>query len=336
MPEILDPSVLDAKYLVSNRDAVAALRDLVAREGIFAGPSCGAVLVAAAREAQRMERGTIVALLPDGGWKYLSAGTFERDLDEMEDDLEGGVQLVVSRAEASLAPGAGDRPPPARAWPRRSSPRRAPSTRNEACGIIAGTADAADGGTALRYVACRNESASPYRYAIHPDDAVPGHGRDRRRGRGRLGRSSTRTCGRPRCRRRPTSGCRVLPGRAVPPRVARATRRTRPASRRCGRGGSSGRRHLRGGAGGRMSVRRPAPPSVDRGRVAWLLAGRRRARRRHAAGLERHAARGDRHAAGPRPCARSSAPAVVVGGCGCIIQAVRRLEAGTRHAVRAS
>ena len=91
VPEILDPSVLDMKYLVSNRDAVAALRDLIAREGIFAGPSCGAVLVAAAREAQRMDGGTIVALLPDGGWKYLSAGTFERDLDEMEDDLEGGV-----------------------------------------------------------------------------------------------------------------------------------------------------------------------------------------------------------------------------------------------------
>ncbi|HKF85939.1 MAG TPA: pyridoxal-phosphate dependent enzyme, partial [Candidatus Limnocylindrales bacterium] len=91
VPEILEPSVLDAKYLVSNREAVAALRDLVAREGIFAGPSCGAVLVAAAREARRMDSGTIVALLPDGGWKYLSAGTFERDLDEMEDDLEGGV-----------------------------------------------------------------------------------------------------------------------------------------------------------------------------------------------------------------------------------------------------
>jgi proteasome lid subunit RPN8/RPN11 len=42
---------------------------------------------------------------------------------------------------------------------------------NEACGIIAGTADAADGGTALRYEACRNEVASPYRYSIHPDDA---------------------------------------------------------------------------------------------------------------------------------------------------------------------
>jgi [CysO sulfur-carrier protein]-thiocarboxylate-dependent cysteine synthase len=91
VPEILDPSILDAKYLVSNRDAVAALRDLVSREGVFAGPSCGAVLVAAAREATRMASGTIVALLPDGGWKYLSAGTFERDLDEMEDDFEGGV-----------------------------------------------------------------------------------------------------------------------------------------------------------------------------------------------------------------------------------------------------
>ncbi|HLY13841.1 MAG TPA: cysteine synthase family protein [Candidatus Limnocylindrales bacterium] len=91
VPEILDPDLLDAKYLVSNRDAIAALRDLVDREGIFAGPSCGAVLVAAAREARKMTAGTIVALLPDGGWKYLSAGTFNRDLDEMESDLEGGV-----------------------------------------------------------------------------------------------------------------------------------------------------------------------------------------------------------------------------------------------------
>jgi cysteine synthase len=91
IPEILDPSLIDAKYLVSNRDAIAALRELVFREGIFAGPSCGAVLVAAARVAAEMSSGTIVALLPDGGWKYLSAGTFSTDLDEMDDALEGGV-----------------------------------------------------------------------------------------------------------------------------------------------------------------------------------------------------------------------------------------------------
>jgi cysteine synthase len=67
------------------------LRDLVFKEGIFAGPSCGAVLVAAAREAREMTSGTIVALLPDGGWKYLSAGTFSTNLDEMTEALEGGV-----------------------------------------------------------------------------------------------------------------------------------------------------------------------------------------------------------------------------------------------------
>ena len=42
---------------------------------------------------------------------------------------------------------------------------------NEACGIIAGTADPAAGGQALRYEPTRNQAASPYRYSIHPDDA---------------------------------------------------------------------------------------------------------------------------------------------------------------------
>jgi cysteine synthase B len=91
VPEIFDPGLLDGKYLVSNREAVESLRELVVREGIFAGPSSGAVLVAALRVAATMEHGTIVALLPDGGWKYLSAGAYSRDLDEMEGDLEGGV-----------------------------------------------------------------------------------------------------------------------------------------------------------------------------------------------------------------------------------------------------
>jgi [CysO sulfur-carrier protein]-thiocarboxylate-dependent cysteine synthase len=91
IPEILDPTLIDAKYLVSNLDALTALRELVAREGIFGGPSCGAVLVAAAREAMAMTSGTIVALFPDGGWKYLSAGTYTTDFAELGDALEGGV-----------------------------------------------------------------------------------------------------------------------------------------------------------------------------------------------------------------------------------------------------
>ncbi len=88
VPEVFDPSILDAKYLVSNTDAIAALRALTEREGIFAGVSSGAALVAAARVAREMEHGTIVVLLADGGWKYLSGGLWTRDLDEMQRDLE--------------------------------------------------------------------------------------------------------------------------------------------------------------------------------------------------------------------------------------------------------
>jgi [CysO sulfur-carrier protein]-thiocarboxylate-dependent cysteine synthase len=91
VPEIFDPSAIDGKFLVSNLDAIVTVRELLAREGIFAGPSSGAVLVAASRVARSMGTGTIVALLPDGGSRYLSAGTYDRDLDTMEAELEGDV-----------------------------------------------------------------------------------------------------------------------------------------------------------------------------------------------------------------------------------------------------
>jgi [CysO sulfur-carrier protein]-thiocarboxylate-dependent cysteine synthase len=91
VPEIFDPQMLDDRYVVSNREALVTARELLAKEGIFAGPSSGAVLTVAARVASTMDSGTIVALLPDGGWKYLSAGAFTTPLDEMEEELEGGV-----------------------------------------------------------------------------------------------------------------------------------------------------------------------------------------------------------------------------------------------------
>ena len=43
---------------------------------------------------------------------------------------------------------------------------------NEACGLVAGTAPAADGGTALAFHPTRNQAASPLRYEIHPDDLL--------------------------------------------------------------------------------------------------------------------------------------------------------------------
>ena len=92
VPEIFDPTVLDAKYLVSNRDAVAALRDLVAREGIFAGPSSGAVLVAAAREAHADgDAGRSWRCSPTAAGSTSRRARSSATLDEMEDELEGGV-----------------------------------------------------------------------------------------------------------------------------------------------------------------------------------------------------------------------------------------------------
>jgi [CysO sulfur-carrier protein]-thiocarboxylate-dependent cysteine synthase len=73
VPPILDVSKLDRKVLVSNADSVAAVRALLDREGIFAGVSAGAVVHVARRLAAELEEGVVVAVLADGGWKYLSA-----------------------------------------------------------------------------------------------------------------------------------------------------------------------------------------------------------------------------------------------------------------------
>jgi [CysO sulfur-carrier protein]-thiocarboxylate-dependent cysteine synthase len=88
IPPVFDASMLDAKILVSATDAIRAMRLLAEREGIFAGPSCGAALHAAMRAARSLERGNIVVILADGGWKYLSEDLWTSDLGALEDALE--------------------------------------------------------------------------------------------------------------------------------------------------------------------------------------------------------------------------------------------------------
>ena len=73
VPPILDVSKLDRKLLVTNAEAVAGLRLLLEREGVFGGVSSGAVVHAALRLAEELDEGVIVCVLADGGWKYLSA-----------------------------------------------------------------------------------------------------------------------------------------------------------------------------------------------------------------------------------------------------------------------
>ena len=91
VPPVLDESILDDRFLVSTRDAVIGLRRLLREEGVFAGLSSGACIAVASRVAREMESGSIVVLLADSGWKYLSADLWSRNLGELEDELEGSL-----------------------------------------------------------------------------------------------------------------------------------------------------------------------------------------------------------------------------------------------------
>jgi cysteine synthase len=73
VPPILDVAKIDRKLLVSNEQSVAGLRALLDAEGIFAGVSSGAVVHVARLLAGELDEGVVVCILPDGGWKYLSA-----------------------------------------------------------------------------------------------------------------------------------------------------------------------------------------------------------------------------------------------------------------------
>jgi cysteine synthase B len=74
VPAVFDMKVVDRRVVVGSAAAFAAAGELAEMEGIFAGPSSGAVLAAARIVARDYERGDFALLMGDGGWKYLSTG----------------------------------------------------------------------------------------------------------------------------------------------------------------------------------------------------------------------------------------------------------------------
>jgi cysteine synthase B len=79
VPPILDLTLLDAKILVRSADAFRAVREVLRRDGILGGLSSGAVLHAALKWAQRVDKANIVLLFADSGWKYLNSPAFRLD-----------------------------------------------------------------------------------------------------------------------------------------------------------------------------------------------------------------------------------------------------------------
>ncbi len=77
VPGNLDESILGGVETVTGEDAVRTAVELARKEGIFAGISSGANVFAAIREAEKHPEKKILAILPDGGEKYMSLGIYE-------------------------------------------------------------------------------------------------------------------------------------------------------------------------------------------------------------------------------------------------------------------
>ena len=71
LPPLLDLAQLDGRYLVDSASAIKTVRTVIEAEGLLAGASSGATLHTAFRIAEGMDRGNIVVMFSDGGWKYL-------------------------------------------------------------------------------------------------------------------------------------------------------------------------------------------------------------------------------------------------------------------------
>lgn len=86
IPGNLDLSVIDAVETVSNDDAIAMAHRLMKEEGILAGISSGAAVVAAKRLAEKPENAgkNIVVIIPSSTERYLSSALFADFFTESE------------------------------------------------------------------------------------------------------------------------------------------------------------------------------------------------------------------------------------------------------------
>ena len=77
VPQIYDPSKINIQEMIESEEAIDMARRIIREEGIFAGMSSGAAMLAAARTAERIDSGNIVVIFPDRAEKYLSTTMFD-------------------------------------------------------------------------------------------------------------------------------------------------------------------------------------------------------------------------------------------------------------------
>lgn len=76
VPDIYDPSKIDIQEMIESEEAIDMAKKIIREEGIFVGMSSGAAMLAAARTAEKIEKGNIVVVFPDRAEKYLSTSMF--------------------------------------------------------------------------------------------------------------------------------------------------------------------------------------------------------------------------------------------------------------------
>ena len=89
VPPILDLEKLDSCEFAKDEDAFLMVKELADKEGIFAGISSGAIMHHVLKIARKMEKGVIVTLFPDGGWKYVSERLWTEDVKVISDKIKG-------------------------------------------------------------------------------------------------------------------------------------------------------------------------------------------------------------------------------------------------------
>ena len=77
LPKIFNPKKVDEIIEVSEEEAREMTKRLAKEEGIFSGMSGGGAVVVALKLAKKLTKGTIVAIIPDRGDRYLSSNLFE-------------------------------------------------------------------------------------------------------------------------------------------------------------------------------------------------------------------------------------------------------------------
>ncbi|MFQ5456170.1 MAG: PLP-dependent cysteine synthase family protein [Nitrospirota bacterium] len=89
IPPLFDMRRIDSSEIIKDEDAFITVRELTDKEGIFAGISSAAVICQAIKMAGKMTGGSIVTVLPDGGWKYLSERLWTEEVDKISRSYQG-------------------------------------------------------------------------------------------------------------------------------------------------------------------------------------------------------------------------------------------------------